>query len=183
MRLQLRHRSTPANPARARRCRAARFSSRTISHPATPNGVSPVKSTVGIISGAGIIPTTHARDTAGPLARTVRDAAILLKVLASADLLDEATRDLKRPADYTSILDKDGLRGARIGIPSDPKDPANDVYYGALPPRAAAVMRDGISALETAGATLVRANRPSISWMGGPGTDATILNLNPESAT
>jgi len=151
--------------------------------PATQNGVVTVKPTVGLISRAGIIPITHTQDTAGPLTRTVRDAAILLNVLASADPLDEATRDLKRPADYTSVLDKDGLRGARIGIPSDPKDAANDVYYGPLPPRAAAVMRDVISALEAAGATLVRANMPSISWMGGPGTDAAILNLNPESAT
>ncbi len=151
--------------------------------PATQNGVVTVKPTVGLISRAGIIPITHTQDTAGPLTRTVRDAAILLNVLAATDPLDEATRDLKRPADYTSVLDKDGLRGARIGIPSDPKDAANDVYYGPLPPRAAAVMRDVISALEAAGATLVRANMPSISWMGGPGTDAAILNLNPESAT
>ncbi len=151
--------------------------------PATQNGVVTVKPTVGLISRAGIIPITHTQDTAGPLTRTVRDAAILLNVLAAADPLDEATRDLTRPADYTSVLDKDGLRGARIGIPSDPKDAANDVYYGPLPPRAAAVMRDVTSALESAGATLVRANMPSISWMGGPGTDAAILNLNPESAT
>jgi amidase len=151
--------------------------------PATQNGVVTVKPTVGLISRAGIIPITHTQDTAGPLTRTVRDAAILLNVLAATDPLDEATRDLKRPADYTSVLDKDGLRGARIAIPSDPKDPANDVYYGALPPRAAAVMRDVVEALEAAGATLVRANMPSISWMGGPGTDAAILNLNPESGT
>jgi amidase len=151
--------------------------------PATQNGVVTVKPTVGLISRVGIIPITHTQDTAGPLTRTVRDAAILLNVLAATDPLDEATRDLKRPADYTSVLDKDGLRGARIGIPSDPKDAANDVYYGPLPPRAAAVMRDVTSALESAGATLVRANMPSISWMGGPGTDAAILNLNPESAT
>src|SRR6266404_5694603 len=130
--------------------------------PATQNGVVTVKPTVGLISRAGIIPITHTQDTAGPLTRTVRDAAILLNVLAATDPLDEATRDLKRPADYTSVLDKDGLRGARIGIPSDPQDPANDVYYGALPPRAAAVMRDVMSVLEAAGATLVRANMPTI---------------------
>jgi amidase len=151
--------------------------------PATQNGVVTVKPTVGLISRAGIIPITHTQDTAGPLTRTVRDAAILLNVLAATDPEDEATHDLKRPADYTSVLDKDGLRGARIGIPSDPKDPANDVYYGPLPPRAAAVMRDVMSVLEAAGATLVRANMSAISWMGGPGTDVAILNLNPESAT
>src|SRR5215467_13190061 len=151
--------------------------------PATQNGVVTVKPTVGLISRAGIIPIAHSQDTAGPLTRTVRDAAILLNVLAAADPLDEATRDLQRPADYTSVLDRDGLRGARIGIPSDPKDPANDFFYGQLPPRAAAVMRDAMAALEAAGATLVRANMSTISWMGGPGTDAAILNRNPESAT
>jgi amidase len=81
------------------------------------------------------------------------------------------------------VLDRDGLRGARIGIPSDPSDPPNDVYYGALPPRGAAVMRDTIAALEAAGATLIRANMPTIGWMGGPATEAPVLNLNPESPT
>jgi amidase len=151
--------------------------------PANQNGIVTVKPTVGLISRAGIIPIAHSQDTAGPLTRTVRDAAILLNVLAATDPQDEATRDLRRPADYTSFLDKDGLRGARIGIPSDPADRANDVYYGTLPARAAAVMRNTISVLETGGATLVRANIPTIGWMGGPATEAAILNLNPESPT
>jgi amidase len=151
--------------------------------PANQNGLVTVKPTVGLISRAGIVPIAHSQDTAGPLTRTVRDAAILLNVLAVADSGDEATRHLRRPADYTSVLDKDGLRGARIGIPSDPADPANDVYYGPLRPRPAAVMRDAISALEAAGAVLVRANIPTVGWMGGPATEAAVLNLNPESPT
>jgi len=150
--------------------------------PANQNGIVTVKPTVGLISRAGIIPIAHSQDTAGPLTRTVRDAAILLNVLAAADPQDEATLRLRnRPADYTSVLDQDGLRGARIGIPSDPSDPANDVYYGPLPPQAAAVMREAIAVLEAGGATLVRANLPTISWIGGPGTEAAILNLNPKS--
>ena len=150
--------------------------------PATQNGVVTVKPTVGLISRAGIIPITHTQDTAGPLTRTVRDAAILLNVLAVEDPLDEATRALKRPADYTAALDEDGLRGARIGIPSDPGDPENDVFYGTLTPRAAAVMAEVMAVLEARGATLVRASMPTISWMGGPGADAPVLNRNPESA-
>jgi amidase len=75
------------------------------------------------------------------------------------------------------------MRGARIGVPSDPGDPGNDVYYGPLQPRAAAVMRDAIAVLEAAGAVLVRANISTIGWMGGPGTAAAILNRNPESRT
>ena len=105
--------------------------------PACQNGLVTVKPTVGLVSRAGIIPIAHSQDTAGPLTRTVHDAAILLNVLAAADLLDPATEGMQRPVDYTSGLDADGLRGARIGVPSDPADPANDVYYGPLPARAA----------------------------------------------
>ena len=151
--------------------------------PATQNGVVTVKPTVGLVSRAGIIPIAHSQDTAGPLTRTVRDAAILLNVLAGADPADPATADLHRPADYTSVLDKDGLKGARIGVPSDPSDPANDFYYGPLPARAAAVMREAIAVLEAQGATIVRANIPTEGWIGGPGTEMAILNRNPESPT
>jgi amidase len=151
--------------------------------PATQNGVVTVKPTVGLISRAGIIPIAASQDTAGPLTHTVRDAAILLNVLADADPRDKATRGLKRPTDYTSVLDKNGLRGARIGVPSDPADRGNDVYYGPLKPRAAAVMRDAIAAIEAAGATIVRANIPTAGWIGGPGTEFAVLNRNPESPT
>jgi amidase len=151
--------------------------------PASQNGIVTVKPTVGLISRAGVVPIAHSQDTAGPMTRTVRDAAILLNVLAAADPLDPATNQLQRPTDYTSFLARDGLKGARIGVPSDPADPANDVYYGPLPPRAAAVMRDVIAILESEGATIVRANIPTEGWIGGPGTEMAILNRNPESRT
>jgi amidase len=151
--------------------------------PASQNGVVTVKPTVGLISRAGIVPIAHSQDTAGPLVRTVEDAALLLNVLAVADPLDPATAELRRPADYTSFLDRDGLKGARIGVPSDPCDPANDFYYGPLPQRAAAVMREATAVLEREGATVVRANIPTEGWIGGPGTEMAILNRNPESAT
>jgi amidase len=151
--------------------------------PASQNGVVTVKPTVGLISRAGIIPIAHSQDTAGPLTRTVRDAALLLNVLAATDPSDPATEALQRPADYTRVLDKDGLKGARIGVPSDPSDPANDFYYGPLPPRAAAVMREALAVLEAQGATIVHANIPTEGWIGGPGTEMAILNRNPESPT
>jgi amidase len=151
--------------------------------PANQNGVVTVKPTVGLLSRAGIIPIAHSQDTAGPLTRTVRDAVILLNVLAAADPQDTATEQLRRPPDYLSFLDRDGLKGARIGVPSDPSDPGNDVYYGPLPPRAAAVMREAIAVLEREGATIVRANIPTAGWIGGPGTEMAILNRNPESPT
>jgi amidase len=151
--------------------------------PANQNGVVTVKPTVGLISRAGIVPIAASQDTAGPLTRTVRDAAILLNVLAAVDPSDPATQAQQRPADYTKFLDRDGLRGARIGVPSDPSDPGNDVYYGQLRPGAAAVMRSAIAVLEAAGATVVRANIPTPGWIGGPGTEMTVLNRNPESPT
>jgi amidase len=149
--------------------------------PACQNGLVTVKPTVGLVSRAGIIPIAHSQDTAGPLTRTVHDAAILLNVLAAADPLDPATADLQRPADYTSALDADGLRGARIGVPSDPADPANDVFYGPLPPPAAAVMAAAVASIAAQGATIVQANLPTACWVGGPGTEMAMLNRNPES--
>ncbi len=85
--------------------------------PATRNGVVGIKPTLGLISRSGIIPIAHTQDTAGPMARTVADAAILLGVLVGADKADATTSQSKKgKKDYTKFLDKDGLRGARIGV-------------------------------------------------------------------
>ncbi len=85
--------------------------------PATRNGVVGIKPTLGLISRSGIIPIAHTQDTAGPMARTVTDAAILLGALVGRDKLDSITIDSKKGAkDYTKFLDKDGLKGARIGV-------------------------------------------------------------------
>jgi amidase len=149
--------------------------------PANQNGVVTVKPTVGLISRAGILPISHSQDTAGPLTRTVRDSAILLNVLAARDPADPATQPLQRPADYTAGLDKDGLKGARIGVPSDPDDPLNDSYFGKLPVRSKAVMAKAIEVLQDCGATVVRASIPTAGWIGGPGTTMPVLNRNPLS--
>lgn len=85
--------------------------------PAAMNGVVGIKPTVGLVSRTGIIPISHVQDTAGPMARSVADAAALLSVLVGADPEDPATEDVKaRAVDYTANLDADGLSGARIGI-------------------------------------------------------------------
>jgi amidase len=83
--------------------------------PSSANGVVGIKPTVGLVSRAGIIPISHTQDTAGPMTRTVRDAAILLAALAGADPRDSATSSA-RVVDYTASLDANGLRGARIGV-------------------------------------------------------------------
>ncbi|MBR0877506.1 amidase [Bradyrhizobium japonicum] len=150
-------------------------------YPASQNGLVTVKPTVGLVSRAGIVPIAHSQDTAGPMTRTVRDAAMLLNVLAAEDPLDPATERQRRPVDYSADLATDAMRGARIGVPSDPADPLNDRYYGKLPPRSAKVMADAIKVLEDLGAIIVRANMPTLGWIGGPGTSMSVLNRNPLS--
>ena len=86
--------------------------------PSSANSLVGIKPTIGLVSRAGIIPIAHSQDTAGPMARTVRDAAILLGAMVGVDPRDEATNAgrAKAVAAYTPFLDKDGLRGMRLGI-------------------------------------------------------------------
>jgi len=86
--------------------------------PASANGIVGIKPTVGLISRSGIIPISHTQDTAGPMARTVADAAALLGVLKGTDPRDPATieKTINIPGDYTQFLDLRGLKGIRLGI-------------------------------------------------------------------
>jgi amidase len=85
--------------------------------PATRSGIVGIKPTLGLVSRSGIIPIAHTQDTAGPMTRTVTDAAILLGVLVGADKADPTTVDSKKgEKDYTKFLNLDGLRGTRIGV-------------------------------------------------------------------
>ena len=85
--------------------------------PSTNCGIVGIKPTVGLVSRAGIIPISHTQDTAGPMGRTVADAALLLAALAGVDPRDPASADGKgRASEYAKALDPGGLRGARIGV-------------------------------------------------------------------
>ena len=86
--------------------------------PSSANGLVGIKPTVGLVSRSGIIPISHSQDGAGPMCRTVRDAAILLGALTGVDAEDSATAASKGKSftDYTQFLKPDGLRGARIGV-------------------------------------------------------------------
>jgi amidase len=86
--------------------------------PSSANGIVGIKPTLGLVSRAGIIPIAHSQDTAGPMTRTVRDAAILLSALAGVDPRDSATAASagRVSTDYTKFLDPNGLKGARIGV-------------------------------------------------------------------
>jgi amidase len=148
--------------------------------PANQNGVVTVKPTVGLISRAGVVPIDRNQDTVGPLTRTVRDAATLLNVLAAPDPDDNATRYLRRPDDYTSVLDKEGLRGARIGIPISfsngmPEEPCGR--------NGAAVMHRAYEALKDLGAILVHGSLEVRDWRNDFDDDDTVLKLYPRELT
>jgi amidase len=116
--------------------------------PASANGIVGMKPTVGLVSRSGVIPISHSQDTAGPMCRCVRDAAILLGALAGSDPADKVTTDPKRKAvaDYTKALDPGGLKGARIGVARN--------YFG-FDETVDAVMAGALDALKHAGAMLV----------------------------
>jgi amidase len=116
--------------------------------PAQTNGVVGIKPTVGLISRSGVIPIAHSQDTAGPMGRNVADAAALLGVMAGLDERDPVTRSApgSGPVDYTSSLDKQGLKGARIGVARN--------FFG-FDPRVDKVMESALDAMKQAGAVLV----------------------------
>jgi amidase len=116
--------------------------------PSSANGIVGIKPTLGLISRAGIIPIAHSQDTSGPMARTVRDAAILLGALAGSDPRDPATADAtsKMQKDYTQFLDPNGLKGARIGVARK--------YFG-FSDSVDALMNHVIDEMKSAGAVIV----------------------------
>ena len=140
--------------------------------PSNQNMLAAVKPTVGRISRYGVIPITADQDTAGPMAKTVTDAALLLGALESAtpDPNDPATRTCAPPAqkDYTRLLDAGALKGARIGIPraffyDRATPPGAQEPRGGLNPEQAKVMADAIEILKRQGAVIVDpADIPSI---------------------
>lgn len=117
--------------------------------PAAANCIVGIKPTVGLVSRSGIIPIAHTQDTAGPMARTVTDAAILLNVLAGMDARDSATARSKGKSspDYTRFLDVNGLKGARIGV-------AREKFFG-YSDAADKLVEDAISEMKRRGAIIV----------------------------
>lgn len=160
--------------------------------PSSVNGIVGVKPTVGLVSRAGIIPISHTQDTAGPMARTVADAAALLSVLAGPDRRDEATATSngRLARDYTRFLDEEALQGARVGLLRE--------YWGQHR-QIDALLDDAISAMQDAGAEVLdidelpgiaEARRPGLevmlyefkhglnAYLGGLGPDAKIRSLS-----
>jgi amidase len=116
--------------------------------PSSSNGLAGIKPTVGLVSRSGIIPISHSQDGAGPMCRTVRDAAILLGALTGVDPADSATAASagKSYTDYTQFCDPNGLKGARIGVARK--------YFG-FSDAVDALMEQALDAMKKQGATLV----------------------------
>jgi len=116
--------------------------------PSSTCGLVGIKPTLGLVSRSGIIPIAHTQDTAGPMARNVTDAAIILGALTGIDPRDPATNESKGKmlTDYTKFLDPDGLRGARIGVSRN--------YFG-FQDKVDELMEDLIKILKDRGAVIV----------------------------
>lgn len=116
--------------------------------PSSANSLVGIKPTVGLVSRAGIIPIAHSQDTAGPMTRSVADAAIILGALTGEDPRDPVTRESRgrSATDYTKFLDRDGLRGVRLGIARK--------HFG-FSERVDKLMNDHIATLKKLGAVIV----------------------------
>jgi amidase len=128
--------------------------------PSSVNGIVGIKPTVGLVSRTGIIPISHTQDTAGPMARTVHDATLLLGALVGADPEDSATAASRERnlLDYTPFLDPQGLEGARIGVARN--------YFG-FHDRVDALMNETLAALKSQGAVLIDpAEIPNLDRLG-----------------
>jgi amidase len=118
-----------------------------IVHPCSMNGLVGIKPTVGLVSRAGIVPIAASQDTAGPMARSVADAALLLGAIAGADPRDPATGAAdRRREDYRVALDPAGLEGARLGVAR---------AYCGYHERADRLLEDAIAELQRAGAMVI----------------------------
>jgi amidase len=116
--------------------------------PSSSNGITGIKPTVGLVSRGGIIPISHSQDGAGPMCRTVRDAAIMLGALTGIDPRDSATNASqgKSSTDYAQFCDPNGLKGARIGVARK--------YFG-FNDAVDALMEQSLDVMKKQGATLI----------------------------
>lgn len=135
--------------------------------PSSINGIVGIKPTVGLASRSGIIPIAESQDTAGPMCRSVADAAAVLTAIDASDGSDPATTGKREKVDYTIFLKEDGLRGARIGVARD--------YWGRNSV-ADAVLDAALATMKTAGAILVDVKFPHLRKFG----DAEFLVLQYE---
>ncbi|HKB75103.1 MAG TPA: amidase family protein [Myxococcales bacterium] len=150
--------------------------------PSGQNGLAGIKPTLGLVSRHGIVPITADQDTAGPMARTVTDAAKLLGVLAGFDEKDPATAACLTPgkcfSDYTKFLNPKALKGAHIAVPK--KTYFIDFGLGAA---RTALMNDAIATMTSLGATFEECEIPSQNILNNYGTCVTSGDVKARRAT
>ena len=143
-----------------------------ITSPSAACGLVGIKPTVGLVGRSGIIPISHSQDTAGPMARCVRDAALVLAALTGVDPRDDATKPSagRSYTDYTRFLDANGLKGARIGI-------AREAYMG-YSPKTDKMVEQALDVLKQSGAIVVDpANIPTANKFGDAEFDVLLYEL------
>ncbi len=144
--------------------------------PSAVAGLVGIKPTVGLVSRSGIIPISHSQDTAGPMARSVADAAALLTAIAAPDAADAASKERTNATtiDYTAHLKADALKGARIGVVRK--------LMGYQPDTDAAMER-AIAALKAAGATVVDAEIPTLGEWDKPEYEVLLYEFKADLET
>ena len=141
-----------------------------ITCPAAINGIVGFKPTVGLVSRTHIVPISHSQDTAGPMTRTVEDAAIVLNAIAGSDPLDAATAEADaRKVDYRAALDAGSLRGARIGVAR---------FLTGYSPKTDAVFEANLQTMREAGAVIVEiTDGPDMNAIGGAELEVLLFEL------
>lgn len=148
-----------------------------ITSPAAVAGLVGIKPTVGLVSRAGVVPISHSQDTAGPMARTVSDAAVLLTTMAGTDSRDPATAlaDRKK-ANYSQFLNRNGLQGKRIGVVR--------VQLTSSGEPVAALIESQLAVLKAQGATLVEvAEVPNVAKYADTELTVLLYELKADMAT
>ena len=120
-----------------------------ITSPCSIAGLVGIKPTVGLVSRAGVVPISHSQDTAGPMTRTVADTAALLTALAGTDPRDAATALANsKKADYTQVLDRNALKGKRLGVVRGQWTASSDIVAAALESQLAMLIAQGATLIE-----------------------------------
>jgi len=142
--------------------------------PASVCGLVGIKPTLGLVSRSGIIPIAHSQDTAGPMARSVTDAALMLAAMAGVDARDPVTRDgAGRSTDYAKALVKDGLKGMRLGVARN--------FFGSND-GLDAVIEKALLVLKAQGATLVDVKLPNTDKYGDSELAVLLYEFKPDLA-
>jgi amidase len=139
--------------------------------PASTCGLVGIKPTLGLVSRSGIIPIAHSQDTAGPMTRTVADAALMLAAMAGVDPDDPITKEgAGRSTDYAAALVKDGLKGMRLGVARN--------FFGSGDGVDAVIERE-LAVLKAQGAILVDVKLPNIDKYGDSETEVLLYEFKP----